>query len=360
MPIMTKTDIAGLTLELWGDDQGAELLRRRAIVPMLEGRPSKDVANCITGAVLSYPHYNLDALAVVHGPLSRISAYDIRRPDQPPVPYNVVEQDGGGRVYVPFNRKHPTGEVAASVNLLSDGSYSTFFSSTTSFASSALSSATAVTSWLSNLDTNKSYIELPGKLYIPINTYEEDNTYITELTAKGYSVSTEIIMKRYASILSSHSPAETQKLLNRFAIEAVRIGGNPDLLAQVAVGRGLKQRDAEKTVQSAIRKLKRDPAGVPTILEKAEAWREHWLGEFRPRYAPLLDFVLSEAVRVNNMRPAINQSSNPTGLNQKAVSYMLDEMCKTGALNKHVQEGRQPNGKKHVNQYHLKIQGEEL
>ena len=347
-------------LDLFGSELGSHLIRNKAVLPVQGKIPAGGIKGWPNGVDLDRA-YDFDGLAIINGERSGITCYDLDSRDLiPPVSPN-VETAKGCHLYTPWEGERRLIRKAPGVDLLGQGGYSIFWGKGKDFKDNNLADASVVRSWFNSLvpitsnvvspsSTNAWNMGINGILTIGAE-------YSRLMDEKGYKLELDWIANNYAGTMKRVETGKRNNELFRYAVEIVRCGADLEPLAQAALQTGQNEREVRGTLASATKRAN-EPA-VTVFDRVAHWWTVNENVDATTQQA--LAYVGERAICTNSLRPLVvlQQAEIETGIPRRTITRRLRaQEGKSVQLKR--QQGRQPNGLRHADNYRLMIDGHAL
>lgn len=355
------TRLEQITHEKFGDDAD-RLLEARAIIPLVDpAKPKSGIKNWNYGFDPRQP-IDFHSLAVLTGPRSGMTVWDIDSADiTPPVKPNVVTSKGC-HVYTDHAGEARKIKVADGLDVLGNNGYAIFFAPDKSFLHAERADLQMMTDWMKDFSSISS---LKGSIEGINVGYKEGNYegYYNQMLAEGYQLDLQAIERSYVALMRSRAEGVRNNSLFTYARELLRCGVSTDNLVEAALDAGLASMEIAATVSQA----EADVAMLlsPSIFDKVTTWRDTTWHIVPPYARPVIDYLARRAVETNDMSPFIVQQDIVDALavagierTQQSVSKTLVALDKTFGVIKVIFLGYQTDGRRNPNAYRLCIDGQ--
>jgi hypothetical protein len=355
------TLIEEITREKFGDD-AKRLLNAHAIIPLVDpSKPKSGIKDWNKGFDPTQL-VKFHSLAVLTGPRSGITVWDIDSADiTPPVTPN-VRTAKGSHIYTRHAGEARKIKVVDGLDVLGNNGYAIFYGPGKSFIHADPADLHVMTDWMKNFSPISS---LKGSNEGFKEGYEEGiyEGYYNQMLAEGYQLDVEAIERGYVALMRSRPEGVRNNSLLIYARELLRCGIETSGLREAALVSGLPPNEVDVTISQA----EADVAMLlsPSVFTKVKTWQDTtW--HIVPRFArEVVDHLAKRAIETNDMSPFIVQQDIVDALaakgiqrTQQSVSKTLVALDSTYGVIKIIFLGYQDDGRRKPNAYRLCIDGQ--
>lgn len=355
------TPLEEITREKFGDE-ASRLLEAHAIIPLVDPtHPKAGIKNWHMGFD---PRQALKfhSLAVLTGPRSGITVWDIDSADiDPPVVPN-VRTAKGSHIYTKHAGEARKIKVVDGLDVLGNNGYAIFYGPEKTFVHADLADLHLMTDWMNSFSPIS---PLKGSYEGSNESYEEGiyEGYYNQMLAEGYQLDVEAIERGYVALMRSRPEGVRNNSLFIYARELLRCGIETSSLREAALVSGLPSDEIDVTISQA----EADVAMLlsPSVFTKVKTWQDTTWHIVPPFARPVVNHLAKRAIETNDMSPFIVQQDIVDALaasgikrTQQSISKTLVALDNSYGVIKIIFLGYQDDGRRKPNAYRLCIEGQ--